>query len=72
MCKTKNELTCENKRQKGIDIGAPEGPISLDDFRSLQRSNKELRKQLEDQVLAIDKLRNEIVQPLSVMRIRSL
>ncbi|KAK8321736.1 hypothetical protein V6Z12_A12G119500 [Gossypium hirsutum] len=51
-----DELTCENKRQKGIDIGAPEGPISLDDFRSLQRSNKELRKQLEDQVLAIDKL----------------
>ncbi|KAB1998819.1 hypothetical protein ES319_D12G116400v1 [Gossypium barbadense] len=54
-----DELNCENKRQKGLGIGAPEGPISLDDFRSLQRSNKELRKQLEDQVLAIDKLRNE-------------
>ncbi|TYJ04710.1 hypothetical protein E1A91_A12G111200v1, partial [Gossypium mustelinum] len=63
-----DELTCENKRQKGLDIGAPEGPISLDDFRSLQRSNKELRKQLEDQVLAIDKLRNEIVQPLSEIK----
>ncbi|MBA0592379.1 uncharacterized protein LOC105763806 isoform X2 [Gossypium raimondii] len=54
-----DELNCENKRQKGLGIGAPEGPISLDDFRSLQRSNKELRKQLEDQVLAIDKLHNE-------------
>ncbi|GMI69669.1 hypothetical protein like AT2G45460 [Hibiscus trionum] len=54
-----DELACENKRLKGIGIGAPEGPISLDDFRSLQRSNKELRKQLEDQVRTIDKLRNE-------------
>ncbi|GMI66911.1 hypothetical protein like AT2G45460 [Hibiscus trionum] len=54
-----DELTCENKRVKGIGIGAPEGPISLDDFRSLQRSNRELRKQLEDQVLTIDTLRNE-------------
>ncbi|GMI98338.1 hypothetical protein like AT2G45460 [Hibiscus trionum] len=53
------ELTCENKRVKGIGIGAPEGPISLDDFRSLQRSNRELRKQLEDQVLTVDTLRNE-------------
>lgn len=33
------ELHIENKRIKGIGIGAPEGPISLDDFRSLQRSN---------------------------------
>ncbi|KAK8693448.1 hypothetical protein V6N13_071032 [Hibiscus sabdariffa] len=55
------ELNFENKRVKGIGIGigAPEGPISLDDFRSLQRSNRELRKQLEDQVLTIDTLRNE-------------
>ncbi|OMO78617.1 hypothetical protein CCACVL1_14264 [Corchorus capsularis] len=53
------ELASENKRLKGIGIGAPEGPISLDDFRSLQRSNRELRKQLEDQVLTIDTLRNE-------------
>ncbi|KAL4368748.1 hypothetical protein GQ457_05G000320 [Hibiscus cannabinus] len=54
-----DELASENKRLKGIGIGAPEGPVSLDDFRSLQRSNKELRKQLEDQVLTIDKLHNE-------------
>ncbi|XWS77176.1 hypothetical protein CRYUN_Cryun01aG0239100 [Craigia yunnanensis] len=54
-----DEVACENKRLKGIGIGAPEGPISLDDFRSLQRSNRELRKQLEDQVLTIDTLRNE-------------
>ncbi|XWS45957.1 hypothetical protein CRYUN_Cryun14cG0023800 [Craigia yunnanensis] len=53
------EPACENKRLKGIGIGAPEGPISLDDFRSLQRSNRELRRQLEDQVLTIDTLRNE-------------
>lgn len=33
------ELVTENKRLKGIGLGAPEGPISLDDFRSLQRSN---------------------------------
>ncbi|XVF22688.1 hypothetical protein REPUB_Repub12eG0192600 [Reevesia pubescens] len=54
-----DELACENKRLKGIGIGAPEGPLSLDDFRSLQRSNRELRKQLEDQVVTIDTLRNE-------------
>ncbi|RVW41160.1 hypothetical protein CK203_022881 [Vitis vinifera] len=53
------ELRIENKRIKGIGIGAPEGPISLDDFRSLQRSNTELRKQLENQVLTIDTLQNE-------------
>ncbi|KAI4356821.1 hypothetical protein L6164_000808 [Bauhinia variegata] len=53
------ELLSENKRLKGIGIGAPEGPISLDDFRSLQRSNTELRKQLENQVVLIDTLRNE-------------
>lgn len=33
------EFVTENKRLKGIGIGAPEGPISLDDFRTLQRSN---------------------------------
>ncbi|KAF8380409.1 hypothetical protein HHK36_027895 [Tetracentron sinense] len=53
------EFGSESKRLKGIGIGAPEGPISLDDFRSLQRSNTELRKQLESQVLTIDTLRNE-------------
>ncbi|KAJ8756339.1 hypothetical protein K2173_025151 [Erythroxylum novogranatense] len=53
------EILTENKRLKGIGIGSAEGPISLDDFRSLQRSNKELRKQLESQVVTIDKLRSE-------------
>ncbi|XP_024019022.1 stress response protein NST1 isoform X1 [Morus notabilis] len=53
------ELVAENKRLKGIGLGAPEGPISLDDFRSLQRSNTDLRKQLENQVITIDKLQNE-------------
>lgn len=55
------ELVSDNKRLKGIGIGigAPEGPISLDDFRSLQRSNTELRKQLEYQVRTIDSLHKE-------------
>ncbi|MED6184554.1 hypothetical protein PIB30_048450 [Stylosanthes scabra] len=53
------EFVSENKRLKGLGIGAPEGPISLDDFRSLQRSNTELRKQLENKVVLIDTLRNE-------------
>ncbi|KAI4354907.1 hypothetical protein L6164_003732 [Bauhinia variegata] len=53
------ELVSENKRLKGIGIGAPEGPISLDDFRSLQRSNTELRKQLEKQVVLVETLRGE-------------
>lgn len=33
------DFVSDNKRLKGLGIGAPEGPISLDDFRSLQRSN---------------------------------
>ncbi|KAK2650521.1 hypothetical protein Ddye_018010 [Dipteronia dyeriana] len=53
------EYVSENKRLKGIGIGSRDGPLSLDDFRSLQRSNTELRKQLEAQVLAIDTLRSE-------------
>ncbi|KAK9742849.1 hypothetical protein RND81_03G200300 [Saponaria officinalis] len=53
------DFDLENKRLKGIGIGAPDGPISLDDFRSLQRSNAELRKQLESQLVTIDELRNE-------------
>ncbi|KAG2326270.1 hypothetical protein Bca52824_008998 [Brassica carinata] len=53
------DMSCEIKRPKGIGIGGPDGPISLDDFKSLQRSNTELRKQLEAQVLTIDTLRNE-------------
>ncbi|KAK4803696.1 hypothetical protein SAY86_003513 [Trapa natans] len=54
-----NEFGSQKKRLKGIGLGAPEGPISLDDFRSLQRSNTELREQLEKQVKTIDDLRNE-------------
>ncbi|XP_021748143.1 putative protein tag-278 isoform X1 [Chenopodium quinoa] len=53
------EFGPETKRLKGIGIGATEGPVSLDDFRSLQRSNTDLRKQLENHVLTIDALRNE-------------
>lgn len=53
------EIGPEIKRLKGIGIGSLEGPISLDDFRSLQRSNTELRKQLENQVLQIDALQDE-------------
>ncbi|KAH0924941.1 hypothetical protein HID58_017197 [Brassica napus] len=62
------DIACEIKRPKGIGIGGPDGPISLDDFKSLQRSNtvcsssieaSELRKQLEAQVLTVDTLRNE-------------
>ncbi|KAF8028359.1 hypothetical protein BT93_E1087 [Corymbia citriodora subsp. variegata] len=58
--KRKGEEICpEIKRLKGIGIGSLEGPISLDDFRSLQRSNAELRKQLESQVHQIDALQDE-------------
>ncbi|CAM8936710.1 unnamed protein product [Rhodiola kirilowii] len=53
------ELGHESKRLKGIGIGAPDGPLSLDDFRSLQRSNTALRKQLENHVSTIDLLHNE-------------
>ncbi|KAH6779791.1 hypothetical protein C2S52_011028 [Perilla frutescens var. hirtella] len=53
------EYCAENKRLKGIGIGASDGPISLNDFRSLQRSNMELRKQLENQVATVESLRTE-------------
>ncbi|KAL3381204.1 hypothetical protein AABB24_001372 [Solanum stoloniferum] len=53
------EFGSESKRLKGIGIGTSEGPISLDDFRSMQRSNTELRKQLESHVATIDSLRSE-------------
>lgn len=33
------EYVSDNKRLKGIGICSPDGPLSLDDFRSLQRSN---------------------------------
>ncbi|XLR57440.1 hypothetical protein S83_008112, partial [Arachis hypogaea] len=35
----RQEFVSENKRLKGLGIGALKGPISLDDFRSLQKSN---------------------------------
>lgn len=53
------EFGSESKRLRGIGIGGPEGPISLDDFRSLQRSNTELRKQVEGHVLTIESLRSD-------------
>ncbi|KAF5175442.1 SMAD/FHA domain-containing protein [Thalictrum thalictroides] len=53
------EFVSESKRLKGIGLGAPDGPISLDDVRSLQRSNKELRKQLESHVVTIETMRND-------------
>ncbi|PHU29173.1 hypothetical protein BC332_01266 [Capsicum chinense] len=53
------EFGSESKRLKGIGIGTSEGPISLDDFRSMQRSNTELRKQLESHVATIDSLQTE-------------
>ncbi|XP_077235579.1 SMAD/FHA domain-containing protein isoform X2 [Tasmannia lanceolata] len=53
------EFGPQSKRLKGLGIGAPDGPISLDDVRSLQRSNSELRKQLESHVHTIETIRNE-------------
>ncbi|XP_022897142.1 coiled-coil domain-containing protein 186 isoform X2 [Olea europaea var. sylvestris] len=53
------EFGAESKRTKGIGIGASDGPISLNDFRSLQRSNTDLRKLLENQVVTIESLRRE-------------
>eukprot|EP01018_Ginkgo_biloba_P012851 Gb_37853 [translate_table: standard] len=49
----------DGKRIKGLGIGGPEGPVSLDDVRRLQRSNEELRQQLEAHVLTIENLRTE-------------
>ncbi|KAJ0968782.1 hypothetical protein J5N97_021659 [Dioscorea zingiberensis] len=58
--KRKSEhFAAEKKRLKGIGIGAPDGPVSLDDVRSLQRSNTELRQQLETHVLTIETMRSE-------------
>ncbi|XP_020094075.1 trichohyalin isoform X2 [Ananas comosus] len=53
------ENAAESKRFKGIGIGSPDGPVSLDDVRSLQRSNTELRQQLESHVLTMEILRSE-------------
>ncbi|KAF3321296.1 FHA domain-containing protein [Carex littledalei] len=54
----REEVMSECKRQKGIGIGSADGPVSLDDVRSLQRSNSDLRQQLESHVRTIENLRN--------------
>lgn len=45
------DITCEIKRPKGIGIGGPDGPISLDDFKSLQRSNTVCLSSIEASVI---------------------
>ncbi|CAN6296719.1 unnamed protein product [Urochloa humidicola] len=49
-----------SKRLKGLGIGSPDGPVSLDDVRRLEKSNADLREQLEAHVVTIETLRNEI------------
>ncbi|EPS69301.1 hypothetical protein M569_05464, partial [Genlisea aurea] len=49
----------ESKRLKGIGMGSSDGPVSLDDFRSLQRSNMDLRKLLEDKAATISALHDD-------------
>lgn len=53
------EFVGDSKRIKGLGIGGPEGPVSLDDVRRLQRSNEDLRQKLEAHVLTIEKLHSE-------------
>ncbi|BBM97232.1 hypothetical protein MPTK1_1g04060 [Marchantia polymorpha subsp. ruderalis] len=50
----------DGKRMRGITTCSSEGPVSLDDVRRLQRSNEELRQQLEDHVLNTEKMRSEM------------
>ncbi|KAG8095617.1 hypothetical protein GUJ93_ZPchr0013g35130 [Zizania palustris] len=50
----------ESKRLKGLGIGSPNGPVSLDDVRRLGKSNAELREQLEIHVVTIETLRTQI------------
>lgn len=52
-------ISADSKRIKGLGMGGIDGPVSLDDVRRLQRSNEELRNQLEAHVLTIEKLRAE-------------
>ncbi|KAH9553044.1 hypothetical protein CY35_09G099300 [Sphagnum magellanicum] len=49
----------ECKRSRGLGTGGPDGPVSLNDVRRLQRSNEELRQQLEAHTLATEKLRSD-------------
>ncbi|XP_062216931.1 uncharacterized protein LOC133917020 isoform X2 [Phragmites australis] len=48
-----------SKRLKGLGIGSPDGPVSLDDVRRLEKSNADLREQLEAHVVTIQTLRTE-------------
>ncbi|RCV46764.1 hypothetical protein SETIT_9G557400v2 [Setaria italica] len=49
-----------SKRLKGLGIGSLDGPVSLDDVRRLEKSNADLREQLEAHVVTIETLRTEI------------
>uniref|UniRef100_A0A453J0Y4 FHA domain-containing protein n=1 Tax=Aegilops tauschii subsp. strangulata TaxID=200361 RepID=A0A453J0Y4_AEGTS len=51
------EMGSESKRLKGLGIGSSDGPVSLDDVRRLEKSNAELREQLEAHVVTIETLR---------------
>lgn len=53
------EIGSENKRLKGLGIGSSEGPVSLNDIRRLEKSNAELREQLEAHVVTIETLKTE-------------
>ncbi|KAF7062083.1 hypothetical protein CFC21_068724 [Triticum aestivum] len=55
----KGEVGSESKRLKGLGIGSSDGPVSLDDIRRLEKSNAELREQLEAHVVTIETLRAE-------------
>ncbi|KAF0911076.1 hypothetical protein E2562_005459 [Oryza meyeriana var. granulata] len=54
------EIRSESKRLKGLGIGSSDGPVSLDDVRRLEKSNAELREQLEEHVVTIETLRTQI------------
>ncbi|XP_006649314.1 myosin-11 isoform X2 [Oryza brachyantha] len=55
-----DEIRSESKRLKGLGIGSLDGPVSLDDVRRLEKSNAELREQLEEHVVTIETLRTQI------------
>jgi DNA repair exonuclease SbcCD ATPase subunit len=54
------DIHSERKRLKGLGIGSSDGPVSLDDVRRLEKSNAELREQLEEHVVTIETLRTQI------------
>jgi hypothetical protein len=56
----KEDIHSERKRLKGLGIGSSDGPVSLDDVRRLEKSNAELREQLEEHVVTIETLRTQI------------